>query len=254
MHDPLWGAKSAELDIADGQAEFDPAPGTPTLRWNRGFVFGDLDACASVRLAKATTDPTTSYAGLIFWVEDSRNYYQAVIAPNGYFTVARIADGKAVAKRPVEWKKVPAIKYRRPRRRTRCASRRRARDVQIAINGKPAASFTAEPPHTPSYIGMLAASAASKNGDTWLITRLQGDGAAVTRRRSIRPIFGRLSAGGRRRRPARQTGRPSAPSRRRAPRSAGCARATRRTRSTDPRASPAARRGGAPRRCAARDR
>ena len=42
--------------------------------------------------------------------------------------------------------------------------------MQIAINGKPAASFTAEPPHTPSYIGMLAASAASKNGDTWLIT------------------------------------------------------------------------------------
>ena len=108
-HDPMWGAKGSDLTISGGQAEFDPAPGTPTLRWNRVFVFGDLDACASVRLAKETGDPTASYAGLIFWVQDSRNYYQAVMAPNGYFTVARIADGKAVAKRPVEWKKLPAI-------------------------------------------------------------------------------------------------------------------------------------------------
>ena len=169
VHDPLWGAKSAELDIADGRAEFDPAPGTPTLRWNRGFVFGDIDACASMALAKATSDPTTSYAGLIFWVEDSRNYYQAVIAPNGYFTVARIADGKALAKRPVEWKKVPAIKTGAKEKNTLRITAK-GRDVQIAINGQPAAAFTADPPQAPSYIGMLAASAASKTGDTWLIT------------------------------------------------------------------------------------
>jgi hypothetical protein len=133
------------------------------------FVFDDLDACASVRIAKDTGDPTASYAGLIFWVQDSRNYYQAVMAPNGYFTVARIADGKAVAKRPVEWKKVPAIttgaKEKNVLRVTAKGS-----DVQIAINGQPAGSFTAEPPPTPSYIGMLAASAASKKGDTWSIS------------------------------------------------------------------------------------
>ncbi len=43
-------------------------------------------------------------------------------------------------------------------------------DVQIAINGQRVASFTGEPPHTPSYIGMLAASAPSKKGDTWSIS------------------------------------------------------------------------------------
>jgi hypothetical protein len=168
VHDPMWGAKSAELNIANGQAAFEPAPGTPTLRWNRGFVFSDLDACASVRLAKATADPTTSYAGLIFWVQDSRNYYQAVMAPNGYFTVARITDGKVVAKRPVEWKKISEINTGAGEKNVLRITAKGS-DVQIAINGKPAASFTAEPPHTPSYIGMLAASAASKNGDTWAI-------------------------------------------------------------------------------------
>ena len=132
-------------------------------------MFGDLDACASVSLAKTTTDPTTSYAGLIFWVEDSRNYYQAVIAPNGYFTVARIADGKAVAKRPVDWKKVPAIKSGAQEENTLRITAK-GRDVQIAINGQPAASFTADPPHTADYIGMMAASAASEKRDAWLIT------------------------------------------------------------------------------------
>jgi hypothetical protein len=168
VQDPMWGAKSAELNIANGQAAFQPAPGTPTLRWNRGFVFGDLDACASVRITKATVDPTTSYAGLIFWVQDSRNYYQAVLAPNGYFTVARITDGKAVAKRPVEWKKVADINTGAGEKNVLRITAKGS-DVQIAINGKPAASFTAEPPLTPSYIGMLAASAASKNSDTWAI-------------------------------------------------------------------------------------
>lgn len=168
-HDPMWGAKGAELDISGGQAEFDPAPGTPALRWNRVFVFGDLDACASVRLAKDTGDPTASYAGLIFWVQDSRNYYQAVIAPNGYFTVARIADGKAVAKRPVEWQKVPAINTGAKEKNVLRVTAKGS-DVQIAINGQSVGSFTAEPPQTPSYIGMLAASAASKKGDTWAIS------------------------------------------------------------------------------------
>ena len=170
VHDPMWGAKSAELDIANGQAEFDPAPGTPTLRWNRGFVFGDLDACASVRLAKATTDPTTSYAGV-----DLLGGGQPQLLSGGdraqrlfHRGAHRRRQGRRQAPGGMEegaGDQIPA-----PRRRTFCASRRRARDVQIAINGKPAASFTAEPPHTPSYIGMLAASAASKNGDTWVIS------------------------------------------------------------------------------------
>jgi len=168
-HDPMWGPKSSELTISGGQAEFDPAPGTPTLRWNRVFVFGDLDACASVRIAKETGDPTASYAGLIFWVQDSRNYYQAVIAPNGYFTVARIADGKAVAKRPVDWQKIPAVNTGAKEKNVLRVTVKGS-DVQIAINGQRVAGFTAEPPHTPTYIGMLAASAASKKGDTWSIS------------------------------------------------------------------------------------
>jgi hypothetical protein len=168
-HDPTWGPKDARLKIGSGKAELRPVPGTRTFRWNRVFVFGDVDACASVRLAKTSADPTTSYAGLMFWVEDNRNYYQAVIAPNGYFTVARVVDGKVQEKRPVEWTKLDVVETGAKEKNTlRVVAKGDA--VQVSINGKEAASFKGEPPRNPSYIGMLAASAQSKRGDTWSIT------------------------------------------------------------------------------------
>lgn len=168
-HDPTWGPKDARLKISSGEAVLRPLPGTRTFRWNRVFVFDDVDACATVRLAKHTTDPTSSYAGLMFWVQDNRNYYQAVIAPNGYFTVARVVDGKVAARRPVEWTKLDVVKTGAKEKNTlRVAAK--GDNVEISVNGKQVATFKGDPPKQPSYIGMLAASAASRRGDTWSIT------------------------------------------------------------------------------------
>jgi hypothetical protein len=171
-HDPMWGGKTSEVTMGGGQAEFDPAPGTPALRWNRAFVFGDIDACATVQLAKPTVDPTASYAGLLFWVQDSRNYYQAVLAPNGYFTVARITDGKVVAKRPVAWSKQAAIKTGAKEFNTLRVTAK-GPEAQVFVNGQQVARFRGEPPNGASYIGLLASSAQSKAGDTWSIKDLK---------------------------------------------------------------------------------
>jgi hypothetical protein len=167
-HDPTWGPKDARLTISSGEAVFNPVPGTRTFRWNRAFVFDDVDACATIRLAKNTTDPTASYAGLMFWVEDDRNYYQAVLAPSGYFTVARVADGKVAGERPVDWTKLDVVKTGAKEKNTlRVTSK--GSQVEISVNGKQVASFKGEAPGGPSYIGILAASAPSKKGDTWSI-------------------------------------------------------------------------------------
>lgn len=168
-HDPTWGRKDARLRISSGKAVFTPVPGTRTFRWNRVFVFDDLDACATVSLAKNTSDATASYAGLMFWVEDNRNYYQAVIAPNGYFTIARVVDGKEAPSRPVKWTKTNAIKYGAKKKNT-LRLILKGDQVGVLINGKEVANFTGEPPSQPSYIGLLAASAPSKKGDTWSVT------------------------------------------------------------------------------------
>jgi hypothetical protein len=168
-HDPTWGRKDARLKISSGKAVLTPVPGTRTFRWNRVFVFEDLDACATVSLAKNTSDATASYAGLMFWVEDNQNYYQAVIAPNGYFTIARIVDGRETSSRPVNWTKTNAIKYGAKKKNT-LRLILKGDQVGVLINGKEVASFTGEPPSQPSYIGLLAASAPSKRGDTWSVT------------------------------------------------------------------------------------
>ncbi len=168
-HDPTWGPKDARLQISDGEAVINPVPGTRTFRWNRVFVFDDVDACATVRLGKNTSDPTSSYAGLIFWVEDNRNFYQAVIAPNGYFTVARVVDGQVESNRPVEWTKLEAAKTG-AKEKNALRVTAKGDQVEISVNGKQVASFKGTPPREPSHIGLLAASAPSKNGDTWSIT------------------------------------------------------------------------------------
>ena len=168
-HDPTWGRKDARLKISSGKAVFTPVPGTRTFRWNRVFVFDDLDACATVSLAKGTSDATASYAGLMFWVEDNQNYYQAVIAPNGYFTIARIINGRDAPSRPVKWTKTNAIKYGAKKKNT-LRLILKGDQVGVLINGKEVANFTGEPPSRPSYIGLLAASAPSKRGDTWSVT------------------------------------------------------------------------------------
>jgi hypothetical protein len=171
-HDQAWGPQDDRLTISGGEAAFKPAPGTGMFRWNRAFMFSDVDVCANVRLAKNTPDPTASYAGLLFWVADNKNYYQAVIAPNGYFTVARVVDGKVEGKRPVGWTQLEAVKKGAKEKNTmRIAAK--GDQVKVFINGKEAASFQGEAPKGPSYIGMFAASGPAKPGDTWEISDLR---------------------------------------------------------------------------------
>jgi hypothetical protein len=168
-HDPAWGAKDDRAAIGSGEALLSPDPGTRTLRWNRVFLFGDVDVCATARLTSYTSDPITSYAGLMFWVKDDRNFYQAVITESGHFTVARVIDGKVQQRRPVAWTDLDVAKAKGKEKNTLRVITKGDR-VAILVNGKRVAQFNAEPPRGASFVGMLAASSPGKAGDTWSIT------------------------------------------------------------------------------------
>ncbi|HUJ37509.1 MAG TPA: hypothetical protein VLW88_07505 [Hyphomicrobium sp.] len=194
-HDPAWGPKDDRLAIASGEAVLSPAPGTRTLRWNRAFAFDDVDVCATARLTSYTSDPITSYAGLIFWVKDDRNFYQAVLAESGHFTVARVVDGKVQQRRPVAWTDLNVAKTKAKEKNTLRVATKGER-VVISVNGKQVARFNGDPPRGPSYVGVLAASSPGKTGDTWSITDFKvtapqaasddGDGAPSSRSRRKR--------------------------------------------------------------------
>ncbi len=168
-HDLAWGPKDDKLAIAAGEAVLSPAPGTRTLRWNRAFVFDDLDACATARLTSYTSDPITSYSGLMFWVKDDSNFYQAVIAESGHFTVARVVDGQVQQKRPVAWTDLDAAKTKAKERNILRVVTKGDR-VVVSVNGRQVAKFNGDRPKGPSYVGVLAASSPGKTGDTWSIT------------------------------------------------------------------------------------
>jgi hypothetical protein len=194
-HDPAWGAKDDRVAIGSGEALLSPEPGTRTLRWNRAFLFGDVDVCATARLTSYTSDPITSYAGLMFWVKDDRNFYQAVITESGHLTVARVIDGKVQQRRPVAWTDLDVAKAKAKEKNTLRVVTKGDR-VTILVNGKRVAQFNAEPPRGASFVGMLAASSPGKAGDTWSITDFrvsapqaladEGDGAPSSRSRRKR--------------------------------------------------------------------
>ena len=169
VHDPAWGPKDDRLAIAAGEAVLSPAPGTRTLRWNRAFVFDDVDACATTQLTSYTSDPITSYAGLMFWVKDDLNFYQAVITESGHFTVARVVDGKVQQKRRVAWTGLDVAKPRSKDKNTLRVATKGDR-VVVSVNGRQVAKFTGDRPKDGSYVGVLAASSPGKTGDTWSIT------------------------------------------------------------------------------------
>src|SRR4026209_56412 len=80
-----WGEPDAQFQPKGAEAIFTPLVSTQTARWNAGTALADVDACVTIAMPAATADATRSYAGMLFWVIDKDNFYQAVVSPNGMF-------------------------------------------------------------------------------------------------------------------------------------------------------------------------
>src|SRR4029079_17018915 len=92
--DKGWGEADGQFQPKGGEAGLTPQVGTQTARWNAGAALANLDACVTIAMPETTADATRSYAGMLFWVVDKDNFYEAVISPNGMFTVARKVGGR----------------------------------------------------------------------------------------------------------------------------------------------------------------
>jgi hypothetical protein len=105
-----WGDADVQFQPQGSTAVLTPQVGTQTARWNAGAELTDLEACVSIAMPATTADATRSYAGMLFWVTDKDNFYQAVVSPNGMFTVARKVAGRIVPTPPVNWMQTSALK------------------------------------------------------------------------------------------------------------------------------------------------
>ncbi len=166
-----WGESDAQFQAKGPEAIFMPQVGTQSARWNASKTFTDLDACVTIAMPSVTADASRSYAGMLFWVIDKDNFYQAVIAPNGMFTVARKVSGKIVATAPVGWLQTPALKLG-PNEKNTLRVTLEGQNVTVRINDQEIARFRGQAPDVASYVGLVASSAPAAV-DTWQMTEFK---------------------------------------------------------------------------------
>jgi len=105
-----WGDADAQFQVSGSEATFAPQPGTQTARWDASLSLGDADACVTLTMPANIADTSRTYAGLLFWVTGKDDFYEFVVAPNGFFSIARKVRGGLVAVPPIPWTKTEALK------------------------------------------------------------------------------------------------------------------------------------------------
>jgi 3-keto-disaccharide hydrolase len=86
-----WAMHQA-VEVKDGTFVFKLAPDDMQTDLNVTFTVQDADICSDVVWPEG--GPQTLGAGLLFWGEDNKDYFQFGILNNGKFWIARKQDGK----------------------------------------------------------------------------------------------------------------------------------------------------------------
>jgi hypothetical protein len=86
-----WAIRDT-MEIKDGAFTFKLAPDDMQSNLNVAFTVQDADLCAEVQWPVG--DQPMLGAGLLFWGQDNRTYYQFGILNNGKYWIARKRDGK----------------------------------------------------------------------------------------------------------------------------------------------------------------
>ncbi|MGE5260458.1 MAG: family 16 glycoside hydrolase [Actinomycetota bacterium] len=86
-----WSIKD-NIEIKDGTFTFKLPPDDMSSNLNVTFTVKDADICTDAVWPEG--DQSVLGAGLLFWGEDNRTYFQFGILNNGKFWIARKQDGK----------------------------------------------------------------------------------------------------------------------------------------------------------------
>ena len=166
-----WGDADAQFQVSGSEATFAPQPGTQTARWDASLSVGDADACVTLTMPANVADTSRTYAGLLFWVIGKDDFYEFVVAPNGFFSIARKVRGALVAVPPIPWTKTEALKLGAGEKNT-LRLMLEGQIVTASINGAEVARLRAQAPGVPSHIGLVAASAPDAT-NSWQLSDLK---------------------------------------------------------------------------------
>lgn len=171
--DPSWGGDLDGQRIANGKLVVSPALYSGYAIENQVGFFTDFDVCVDV--VQKNNDPTTGYAGILFWGDDYDNFYTFDVATNGYVRVSRKQKGRWLT--PVAWKLIEGVQADRGLNQVRV--RVKGNQATLFVNDVQAATFRGQPTQGGSLIGVYGSSPKDSTGiyefDNYRVTDLGED-------------------------------------------------------------------------------
>jgi hypothetical protein len=92
--DPTWGDAEDRWNVDGGKLILKPRANASVTRLYTGTLFGDADIRVKVSQIDSAAGGTNQLAGVVFWGDDSDNYYLAAIDAGGNYFVGRKTKGE----------------------------------------------------------------------------------------------------------------------------------------------------------------
>lgn len=165
--DPAWGAPNDKQSIKDGKLIIRPEVNQGWALINQGNIFGDMDACINVTMAKS--DDASWGGGLVFWAKDYNNYYVLLATGDGQFSVRRYVNGTSSA--AVDWRENSALK-KGVGQANQLRVVTKGNQATAYINDTEVVTFNGEPPQGGGFIGVKGNST-GKSQIVWEFSNLK---------------------------------------------------------------------------------
>jgi Domain of Unknown Function (DUF1080) len=104
--DPSWGNASNRKNVENGALVLKPESGRSVWAISESDYYSDAAICVDATVTNGT--PEFAYHSIVFWFQDSSNFYELGVWPNGKIDVERWRNGKILY--PVSNTEVPALK------------------------------------------------------------------------------------------------------------------------------------------------
>jgi hypothetical protein len=165
--DPSWGTPSQKQTVSSGKFIIQPEANKSSTALNQGIAFEDMDACVTVTLAKSD-DPAYG-GGLVFWAKDFDDYYYLQLSGNGYFQIARWANGRFLY--PVPWRENASVKQG-VGQTNQLEVITKGNQATVYINGTEVVTIKGQPPQGGGLIG-LKGDSSEKSQSIWEFSDLK---------------------------------------------------------------------------------
>jgi len=168
--DPTWSNPGNNLTVKENKLLLTTEKDLCRFTLYKGTTFGDMDFQVTAQFAQKI-EGVPNEVGIIFWADDSQNYYCFLMIPDGTAGVRRKVKGNNLM--PVPLAKTEATN-KDPQAANVLRVVTKGKQVTCYINNKEVATLKGRPPEDGGMIGFLGcADEAAAKSTTWKLSNLK---------------------------------------------------------------------------------